>query len=254
MFGGQTARVYDGRLRHRSPESDPIIGALFLRAAGSAMIRLMLSFEVCNAARLRRDPQYDGRFFTAVRTTRIYCRPVCRVKQPLTRNVRYYPTAAAAEAAGYRPCLRCRPETAPFCPAWNGTRSTVARALKLIDCGALDRGSVAALADRLGISARHLARLFDRHIGASPQQVAKTRRVQRAKRLLDATEDPITEIAYRAGFGSVRRFNAAFVELYGRSPSSIRSSSRRMACVGTHGAGGVSVPAYSASVGPSGCL
>jgi AraC family transcriptional regulator of adaptative response/methylated-DNA-[protein]-cysteine methyltransferase len=187
----------------------------------------MLNFEVCNAARLRRDPCYDGRFFTAVRTTRIYCRPVCPVKQPLTRNVSYFPTAAAAEAAGYRPCLRCRPETAPFCPAWNGTRSTVASALKLIDGGALDRAGVPALADRLGVSPRHLARLFDRHVGASPQQVAKTRRVQRAKRLLDTTDDRMTEIAVRAGFNSVRRFNAAFVELYGRSPSSLRAKRPR---------------------------
>lgn len=186
----------------------------------------MLSFTVCNAARLRRDPRYDGRFFTAVKTTHIYCRPVCPVKQPLTRNVIYYPTAAAAEAVGYRPCLRCRPETAPFCPAWNGTRSTVARALRLIDAGALDRGSVAALADRLGISPRHLARLFDRYVGASPQQVAKTRRVQRAKRLLDTSDDTMTETAFRAGFRSVRRFNAAFVELYGRPPSSLRATRR----------------------------
>ena len=183
----------------------------------------MLSFEVCNTARLRRDPHYDGRFFTAVKTTRIYCRPVCRVKQPLDRNVAYYPTAAAAEAAGYRPCLRCRPETAPFCPAWNGTRSTVARALKLIEGGALDRSAVSSLADRLGIGARHLSRLFERHVGASPRQVAQTLRLQRAKRLLDATHQPITEIAFHAGFGSVRRFNAAFVELYGRSPSSVRA-------------------------------
>jgi AraC family transcriptional regulator of adaptative response / DNA-3-methyladenine glycosylase II len=182
----------------------------------------MLSFEVCNAARLQRDPRYDGRFFTAVKTTRIYCRPVCPAKQPLTRNVVYYPTAAAAEAAGYRPCLRCRPETAPFCPAWNGTRSTVARALKLIDGGALDRCSVVTLAETLGISSRHLTRLFDRHVGASPQQLAKTLRVQRAKRLLDSSQDTMTEIAFRAGFQSVRRFNAAFVELYGRSPSSLR--------------------------------
>lgn len=111
----------------------------------------MLSFETCNAARLRRDPRYDGRFFTAVKTTEIYCRPVCPAKHPLTRNVAYYPTAAAAEAAGFRPCLRCRPETAPFCPAWNGTRSTVARAMKLINEGALDEDSVVTLATRLGI-------------------------------------------------------------------------------------------------------
>lgn len=182
----------------------------------------MLSFEVCNTARLRRDPRYDGRFFTAVKTTRIYCRPVCPVKQPFERNVTYYPTAAAAEAAGYRPCLRCRPETAPFCAAWNGTRSTVARALRLIDRGALDDGSVATLADRLGVSSRHLARLFERHVGASPQQVAKTTRVQRAKRLIDETNEPLAQIAYRAGFRSVRRFNAAFRDLYGRAPSTIR--------------------------------
>jgi AraC family transcriptional regulator, regulatory protein of adaptative response / methylated-DNA-[protein]-cysteine methyltransferase len=187
----------------------------------------MLSFETCNAARLRRDPDYDGRFFTAVKTTGIYCRPVCPAKQPLTRNVAYYPTAAAAEAAGYPPCLRCRPETAPFCPAWNGTRSTVARALRLIDAGALDRGPVAALADRLGISARHLARLFDRHVGASPQQLAQTLRLQRAKRLLDTGDHGMTEVAFRAGFRSLRRFNAAFVELYGRPPSSLRQAAGR---------------------------
>jgi AraC family transcriptional regulator, regulatory protein of adaptative response / methylated-DNA-[protein]-cysteine methyltransferase len=170
----------------------------------------MLSFEVCNTARLQRDPRYDGRFYTAVKTTGIYCRPVCPVKQPLTRNVTYYQTAAAAEAAGYRPCLRCRPETAPFCAAWNGTRSTVARALKLIDGGALDDGSVAALADRLGVSSRHLARLFERYVGASPQQVAKTRRVQRAKRLLERRlnhwpRSP-TELALAACAGSTPSF------------------------------------------------
>lgn len=186
----------------------------------------MLSFEDCNAARLRRDPRYDGRFFTAVKTTGIYCRPVCPAKQPLTRNVAYYPTAAAAEAAGFRPCLRCRPETAPFCPAWNGTRSTVARAVKLINQGALDDDSVVALAMRLGISSRHLARLFERHIGATPRQLAKTLRVQRAKRLLDAGDRTMTDIAFQAGFGSLRRFNAAFAELYGRPPSSLRSSRR----------------------------
>lgn len=191
----------------------------------------MLSFETCNAARLRRDAQFDGLFFTAVRTTGIYCRPVCPVKQPLTRNVTYYPTAAAAERAGYRPCLRCRPESAPFCPAWNGTRSTVERALRLIAQGALDRGSVANLAERLGVGTRHLARLFEQHVGASPLETAKSVRLQRAKRLLDETDAGITEIAFRAGFGSVRRFNAAFLELYGRSPTALRS--RRAASAAT---------------------
>jgi AraC family transcriptional regulator of adaptative response/methylated-DNA-[protein]-cysteine methyltransferase len=186
----------------------------------------MLDFETCNAARLRRDPAYDGLFFTAVATTRVYCRPVCPAKQPLTRNVRFYPSAAAAERDGYRPCLRCRPETAPFCPAWNGTRTTVERALKLIEGGMLDRAGVDDLADRLGIGARHLARLFQRHVGASPLQTARTLRVQRAKRLLDQTELRITEIAYRSGFKSLRRFNAAFVDLYRLPPSTFRKRLR----------------------------
>src|SRR6266481_8732021 len=137
----------------------------------------MLSFEVCNTARLRRDPRYDGHFFTAVKTTRIYCRPVCPVKQPLDRNVTYYPTAAAAEAAGYRPCLRCRPETAPFCAAWIGSRATVERALRLIvEDGALDAegATVERLAVRLGVGARQLTRLFARYLQASPSEVAKT--------------------------------------------------------------------------------
>lgn len=182
----------------------------------------MLDFETCNAARLRRDPAFDGKFFTAVRTTGIYCRPVCPVKHTLTKNVSYYPTAAAAERAGYRPCLRCRPETAPFCAAWNGTRTTVERALKLIDAGALDTGTVADLAGRFGVGTRHLSRLFATHIGASPLQTAQTLRMGRAKLLLDKTTLPITEIAFKAGFCSVRRFNAAFLSLYGRSPSSTR--------------------------------
>jgi AraC family transcriptional regulator of adaptative response/methylated-DNA-[protein]-cysteine methyltransferase len=182
----------------------------------------MLDFKTCNAARLRRDPAFDGLFFTAVRTTNIYCRPVCPVKQPKTENVSFFPTAAAAERAGYRPCLRCRPETAPFCAAWNGTQSTVTRALRLIDDGALDHGTVNDLAERLGIGPRHLSRLFERHVGASPIQTAGTVRIQRAKRLLDETDLPITEIAFQSGFGSVRRFNAAFSGLYGRPPSSFR--------------------------------
>lgn len=182
----------------------------------------MLDFETCNAARLRRDSAYDGRFFTAVKTTRIYCRPVCPVKQPLTKNVSYYPSAAAAERDGYRPCLRCRPETAPFCPAWNGTKTTVGRALKLIEGGMLDDADVDKLADRLGIGTRHLSRLFQRHVGASPVQTANTFRLQRAKSLLDDTDLLITEIAFRAGFKSLRRFNAAFVDLYKRPPSDIR--------------------------------
>ena len=189
----------------------------------------MLDFDTCNAARLRRDPAFDGRFFTAVKTTGIYCRPVCPVKHPLTKNVTFYLSAAAAERDGYRPCLRCRPETAPFCPAWNGTGATVGRALKLIEDGLLDDAGVDELADRLGIGARHLSRLFRRHLGASPVQTAKTFRLQRAKRLLDDTDLQVTEIAYRAGFKSLRHFNAAFVDLYKQPPSGFRRRRSRTA-------------------------
>src|ERR1700730_4413001 len=131
-----------------------------------------LDFAECDRARLARDPAYDRRFFTGVRTTGVYCRPVCPVRPARSANVDYYPSAAAAEAAGFRPCLRCRPETAPFCPAWKGSRTTVERALRLIEEGALDHDNVASLASKLGIGPRHLSRLFANHLDASPLQVA----------------------------------------------------------------------------------
>ncbi|MCQ8184049.1 bifunctional transcriptional activator/DNA repair enzyme AdaA [Parvularcula maris] len=176
-----------------------------------------------------RDPDYDGRFFVGVRTTGVYCRPVCRVRQPLLHNVDFYPTAAAAEGAGFRPCLRCRPETAPFCPAWKGTRSTTERALRLIENGALDQQSVPVLAARLGVSSRHLGRLFAEQIGASPLQVARTLRVQRAKRLLHEGEHDVASVAKQAGFGSLRSMNAAFRELYGRPPSAFQPTQKHQA-------------------------
>src|SRR5437870_9496214 len=179
-----------------------------------------LDWEICDRARLARDPGFDGRFFTGVRTTRIYCRPVCPVRPAQSKNVRFFATAADAERAGFRPCLRCRPETAPGSPAWSGTATTAARGMRLIEAGFLDRASVEELAEKLGIGPRHLLRLFLRHAGATPSQVAATRRVQSAKRLLDATTMPLSEIAFAAGFGSVRRFNDAFCATYGRPPSS----------------------------------
>jgi AraC family transcriptional regulator, regulatory protein of adaptative response / methylated-DNA-[protein]-cysteine methyltransferase len=190
---------------------------------------MRLDFTECDRARLTRDPSYDGRFFTGVRTTGVYCRPVCPVRKPLSRNVCFFPSAAAAELAGFRPCLRCRPETVPFCPAWKGSRTTVDRALRLIvDEGALDaeNSRVDDLAGRLGIGARQLSRLFARHLNATPIQVAKTARVQRAKRLLDVTDLPMTEVALQAGFRSLRRFNALFVEVYKRSPTKVRRFAR----------------------------
>jgi AraC family transcriptional regulator, regulatory protein of adaptative response / methylated-DNA-[protein]-cysteine methyltransferase len=158
----------------------------------------MADFAVQYEALRRRDPALDGFVFVAVKTTGVYCRPVCPVRTPLARNVRFYRSAAAAERAGYRPCLRCRPETAPFCAAWKGTRTTVERALALIEAGALDHNGIDALAERLGIGPRHLSRLFAEHLDASPLQVALSLRIQRAKRLLHDGDLPIALIAQLA--------------------------------------------------------
>ncbi|WP_100178390.1 MULTISPECIES: bifunctional transcriptional activator/DNA repair enzyme AdaA [Bradyrhizobium] len=182
----------------------------------------MLDFAAQYEAFKRRDPAWDGIVFVAVKTTGVYCRPVCRVRTPLPRNVSFHRSAASAERAGFRPCLRCRPETAPFCPAWRGTRTTVERALALIEQGALDRDTVDRLAQRLGVGGRHLSRLFAEHLDASPLQVALSLRVRRAKRLLDNTDLSIRLVAERAGFSSPRRLNAAFARLYGRPPSALR--------------------------------
>jgi AraC family transcriptional regulator of adaptative response / DNA-3-methyladenine glycosylase II len=183
----------------------------------------MSDFATRYEAFQRRDPALDGVVFVAVKTTGIYCRPVCRARTPFARNVEFYPSAAAAERAGYRPCLRCRPETAPFCPAWKGTKTTVERALALIEAGALDEDTIDALAERLGIGPRHLSRLFAEHLDASPLQVAQSLRIQRAKRLLDDTDLPIAVIAERAGFPSQRRMSAAFAHLYGQPPLALRA-------------------------------
>ena len=181
------------------------------------------------AARVARDPRFDGRFFIGVKTTGIYCRPVCRVKMPREENVTYFRTAAEAGEAGFRPCLRCRPEAAPGTPAWLGTTTTVNRAMRLIADGELDAGSVETLAARLGITSRYLSRLFSEQLGASPVAIAQTRRLQNAKRLLDETHLPVTEVAFAAGYGSPRRMNDHFQKVYGRSPSTIRKETRRHA-------------------------
>jgi AraC family transcriptional regulator of adaptative response/methylated-DNA-[protein]-cysteine methyltransferase len=188
---------------------------------------LALDSKTCDRARIARDPRFDGRFFTGVLTTRIYCRPTCPVKPAKSRNVVFFPTAAAAERAGFRPCLRCRPETAPGTPAWQGAAATVTRALRLIERGFLDDGkTVEDLAGTLGMTTRHLRRLFVRYAGASPVAVATTRRVQRAKRLIDETMMPISAIAFAAGFASIRRFNAAFRAVYRRPPTAVRRTRR----------------------------
>ena len=173
-------------------------------------------------ARISRDARFDGKFFIAVKTTGIYCRPICPSRTSNSRNVSYYPTAAAAAEAGFRPCLRCRPEAAPGTPAWMGTSAVVRKALRLIDEGILDTASVDDLASKLGLGSRHLRRLFLQHVGASPISFAQTRRLQFAKRLLDETNLPITQIALASGFGSLRRFNTAFLQTYGRAPRDLR--------------------------------
>ncbi len=182
----------------------------------------MLDPDHCYAAIVRRDPAMDGLFFTAVRTTRIYCRPVCPARTPARGNVSFYASAAAAQAAGYRPCLRCRPETAPDSPAWAGTLASIHRALRLIDDGALADGSVGDLADRLGMTDRHLRRLFVEHLGLTPLAIEATRRLHLAKHLVHDTRLPLTDIAFAAGYGSVRRFNEAFQAAFGRAPSTLR--------------------------------
>lgn len=184
---------------------------------------LFLDWGRCDRARIARDPRFDGWFFTGVLTTRIYCRPTCPVKPAKSRNVVFFPTAAAAEREGFRPCLRCRPETAPGTPAWQGAAATVSRALRLIERGFLDDGQgVEDLAGTLGMTPRHLRRLFARYAGASPTAVATTRRVQRAKALVDETAMPMSAIAFAAGFASIRRFNAAFRAVYRRPPTAVR--------------------------------
>ncbi|MBV8709843.1 MAG: DNA-3-methyladenine glycosylase 2 family protein [Acidobacteriaceae bacterium] len=180
--------------------------------------------EVCYRALQSRDARFDGLLFVGITSTGIYCRPICPARTARFANCRFFGSAAAAQEAGFRPCLRCRPETAPDLASWRGTSNTVSRALALINDGALDgvNASVEALAERLGLGERQLRRLFQQHLGASPIAVAQTRRVLFAKQLIHETCMPMTDVALAAGFGSVRRFNEIFQELFHRPPSALR--------------------------------
>ena len=182
----------------------------------------MLSTDICQQARLARDARFDGLFFTAVKSTGIYCRPVCPAKAPAEAQVSYYFSSAAACAAGYRPCLRCRPDSAPGSAAWQGTDTTLQRALKLIDEGALQHQNQTQLAERLGISERYLRKMFQQQLGLAPKQYAITQQVLFAKKLLHETALSVSAIAYQAGFNSVRRFNDAFKQQLQLSPGAIR--------------------------------
>ncbi|RLQ22203.1 helix-turn-helix domain-containing protein [Seongchinamella sediminis] len=183
--------------------------------------------ELCRRARLARDRRFDGEFFLAVKTTGIYCRPICPARLPAEKNVRYFRLASQAAAAGYRPCLRCRPESAPGSPAWRGTSTTVARALRLIEEGALADGNLADLAARLGIGERYLRKLFQQELGVSPQAVALNQRLLFANKLLAETALPLTEVAFAAGFGSVRRFNSAVKAHFGLTPGDLRGRKKQ---------------------------
>lgn len=182
-----------------------------------------LDADACYRAVQTRDARFDGRFFTAVKTTGVFCRPICSARTPLRRNVEFFKSAAGAFSAGYRPCLRCRPELAPRAWVGNGAALYLQHALALIEQGFLEDRSLADLAGRIGVTDRHLRRLFGEHLGASPIEVAQTRRLLFAKQLIDQTALPITQIALAAGYGSVRRFNDAFRTSYAKSPSAMRA-------------------------------
>jgi AraC family transcriptional regulator, regulatory protein of adaptative response / DNA-3-methyladenine glycosylase II len=202
---------------HPSPESE----------LSSLENKMELDWQVCSRARVTRDARFDGKFFIAVRTSGVYCRSICPAPPAKEKNVRYFPTAAAAAEAGFRPCLRCRPECSPGTPAWLGTPNTVSRALRLISESGLEEGGVEALAEHLGVGSRHLRRLFLQHLGATPSAVAKTRQMHFAKKLIDETSLRMRDVALASGFGCVRRFNAGIRKIYHRTPTQIRRLARQ---------------------------
>ncbi len=170
-----------------------------------------------------RDKRYDGRFYCGVLTTGIYCRPICPAR-PKMENITFYRSATEAEKAGFRPCLRCRPDLAPHSVQWNGTAALVGRALTMISRGDADEGSLDHFADKLGISARHLRRLFEEHLGASPIEVAISKRLHLAHQLLKQSSLSVTDVAFASGYQSIRRFNEAFKAQFHATPSSVRQS------------------------------
>jgi AraC family transcriptional regulator of adaptative response / DNA-3-methyladenine glycosylase II len=186
-----------------------------------------LDWQVCSQARITRDARFDGKFFIGVRTSGVYCRSICPAPPAKEKNVLYFPTAAAAAEAGFRPCLRCRPECSPGTPAWLGTPNTVSRALRLISESGLEEGGVEALAGRLGVGSRHLRRLFLQHLGATPSAVARTRQLHFAKKLIDETTLRMSDVALASGFGCVRRFNVGIRKVYHRTPTQIRRLARQ---------------------------
>lgn len=181
-------------------------------------------FERCYRAVESRDPRFDGWFFTAVTSTHIYCRPSCPAVTPRRQNVRFFSTAAAAQSAGFRACLRCRPDAAPGSPAWLGRKDVAARALRLVLDGVVDREGVSGVARRLGYSERQLHRVLMAEVGTGAIQLARAQRAQTARLLIETTDLPISEVAFGAGFSSIRQFNDTVREVFGRTPSQLRYS------------------------------
>jgi AraC family transcriptional regulator of adaptative response / DNA-3-methyladenine glycosylase II len=188
---------------------------------------MTLDPDTCYRAVVARDPRFDGRFFTGVSSTGIYCRPVCPARTPARANMRFFAHAGAAEAAGFRACRRCRPETSPGSPDWNVRADLAARAVRLIADGYVDTHGISGLAARLAVTQRHLHRLLVAELGAGPQALARTARLQTARRLLAETTMPVTEVAFASGFSSVRQFNASVRESSGRTPTQLRARARR---------------------------
>src|SRR4249920_386517 len=186
------------------------------------MLLMPLDSATCYRALRARDARFDGRFFVGVSSTRIYCRPVCTVKTPKEQNCRFYPSAAAAESAGFRPCLRCRPELAPGNASIDASARLAQAAAGLIEDGLLNESRIDHLAHRLGVTDRHLRRVFQSEFGVSPIAFAQTQRLLLAKRLLTDTAMRVTDVAMASGFGSLRRFNALLRTRYRLSPSELR--------------------------------
>ena len=204
-------------------------GQYFAVRCGTVQPMQPLDRDICYRALQTRDSRFDGRLFVGVASTGIYCRPICSARTPKRENCRFFSTSATAQAAGFRACLRCRPEISPEMACWRGTSNTVSRAMTLIGDGFLDREdeTVETLATRVGMGARQLRRLFDQHLGATPVALAQTRRLLFAKQLLHDTRLLMAEVAMAGGFGSLRRFNDAFRTLYHRPPGELRCSAMR---------------------------
>jgi AraC family transcriptional regulator of adaptative response / DNA-3-methyladenine glycosylase II len=194
-----------------------------VRAAGGQDGGVIIDEEGCFGAVKSKDRRFDGMFFVGVTTTGIFCRPSCPATTPRRQNIRFYPTAAAAQGAGFRACRRCRPDTAPGSPEWNVRGDLASRAMQLIDDGLVDREGVGGVARRLAVSERHLHRILVQELGAAPLPLARSRRAQTARVLIETTELPFTEIAFAAGFASIRQFNDTVREFFGAAPTVLRA-------------------------------